>query len=492
MQEGVDLIKGSKHQVYIAAGTYTESVSIAKKYIELFGGYDASDWSRDIDAHETTIEGAGNPAVTIQKDAEETRLDGLTLDGPEASVSTAVSVATNEVVDVLRCRIRTFATKNTATGIMSDFAPTLRVLESQIVADENGGDIYGIDLTDEAEGGSLVVNGLEVTATLKGDGTFHGIRIEGMDSASIARTSVTVSDTTTGFLTGILGISTPMEVRASTINLAGSGSVRGIFSQSAKLESIDNVIRVTGYIFGLGIAVNSADGVVSGNGIEATGEALSTGIVLDGTTEDQFVLLNNIVHAAPSGSSGNNFTLRVSDMKGIASNNVFVAGEGINVFAARLEPSHDPSNKPGDVTLFNNIFISEQASSEGAPLQVYANPGGATPVIVLRNNDLIGDQPDCFMDTQVGSGCVETLADLNECNWPYCDDASDNIDDGPMFVDSDNGDYHLSSDSPLIDAGLDVTATLPSDLLDFALYDFENDPRPMGDGWDIGADEYHP
>jgi len=58
-----------------------------------------------------------------------------------------------------------------------------------------------------------------------------------------------------------------------------------------------------------------------------------------------------------------------------------------------------------------------------------------------------------------------------------------NIDADPLFLDPENGDFHLTLGSPCIDTGTSVGAPL---------FDFEGDPRPLGDGYDIGADEYRP
>ena len=52
--------------------------------------------------------------------------------------------------------------------------------------------------------------------------------------------------------------------------------------------------------------------------------------------------------------------------------------------------------------------------------------------------------------------------------------------DDPQFEDRDTGDFHLSLTSPLIDQG-DNSVNVP--------LDFEGDPRPLGGGMDIGADE---
>jgi len=49
----------------------------------------------------------------------------------------------------------------------------------------------------------------------------------------------------------------------------------------------------------------------------------------------------------------------------------------------------------------------------------------------------------------------------------------------PAFVDPDGGDYHLGPASAAIDAGVDAGVTT----------DIDGDARPIGSGYDIGADE---
>ncbi|MBN1756598.1 right-handed parallel beta-helix repeat-containing protein [bacterium] len=56
----------------------------------------------------------------------------------------------------------------------------------------------------------------------------------------------------------------------------------------------------------------------------------------------------------------------------------------------------------------------------------------------------------------------------------------------PFFSDSFN---HLGGSSPCIDAGAEYYEYSRRDTLWAPLTDFEGDPRPMGRGWDIGADE---
>jgi cytoskeletal protein CcmA (bactofilin family) len=59
------------------------------------------------------------------------------------------------------------------------------------------------------------------------------------------------------------------------------------------------------------------------------------------------------------------------------------------------------------------------------------------------------------------------------------------IDQDPVFVDPDNGDFHLQAGSPCIDAGTD-------DVLTLASTDFEGDPRILGTMPDMGVDEFVP
>ena len=51
----------------------------------------------------------------------------------------------------------------------------------------------------------------------------------------------------------------------------------------------------------------------------------------------------------------------------------------------------------------------------------------------------------------------------------------------PLFVNAASQNYHIQKDSPAVDAG----AVVPLD------HDFDGDPRPIGDGYDIGADEWN-
>lgn len=57
-----------------------------------------------------------------------------------------------------------------------------------------------------------------------------------------------------------------------------------------------------------------------------------------------------------------------------------------------------------------------------------------------------------------------------------------NIDADPYFVDPENGDFHLTVESPCIDAGVPVMISK----------DIDGEWRQIFTGFDMGSDEYWP
>lgn len=62
-------------------------------------------------------------------------------------------------------------------------------------------------------------------------------------------------------------------------------------------------------------------------------------------------------------------------------------------------------------------------------------------------------------------------------------DLGGNITNAPSFFHAAGGDFYLNPGSPCIDAGTNA-------VMDEALFDLTGAPRPIGDGYDIGAYEY--
>lgn len=148
----------------------------------------------------------------------------------------------------------------------------------------------------------------------------------------------------------------------------------------------------------------------------------------------------------------------------------------------------------GSPTIQNNI-LSDNAGSgiyndSGSPIILNNTLSGNTasgiydisvsPTTVL-NNILSGNSIGIF------GGSSQSLLNYNNVwnnsngNYIYATPGTHDISADPMFANPAAGDFHLTADSPCIDA---------ADPDNYPTTDFEGDPRPLGLAPDIGADEH--
>ena len=120
--------------------------------------------------------------------------------------------------------------------------------------------------------------------------------------------------------------------------------------------------------------------------------------------------------------------------------------------------------------LKNNIFMNPTGYHIS---HVYRAPGDDYSSIIIENNIYYPDGSNRFEFRNVDS---DDFADWQNDSGL---DATSFIAD-PLFVDPENGNFHLRPNSPAIDAGVDIGLT----------QDFEGDPLPQGSAPDIGAYEY--
>lgn len=130
----------------------------------------------------------------------------------------------------------------------------------------------------------------------------------------------------------------------------------------------------------------------------------------------------------------------------------------------------------------NSVYGSPQIIHNTVVGNHYTGIGFCHPGIpIIKNNIVVGNLEGIGV-------CVNT--DTNNShnnswnnagyNWANLEPGEGAISKNPLFVNENGKDYHLQKESPCIDAGADVRVNI----------DMDGDSRPIGLGYDIGADEY--
>ncbi len=131
-----------------------------------------------------------------------------------------------------------------------------------------------------------------------------------------------------------------------------------------------------------------------------------------------------------------------------------------------------------NVTIKNNIIITVGDRARGT---LYVAGGSEVGFICDNNLYWREDEVQKFVYGATIKTDGRVTVDLADFRAHFGTDANSLWAD-PQFIDAVNNDFHLSPDSPVIDAGV-YELGVPSD-------DFDGNPRPYGDAIDIGAYEY--
>lgn len=138
------------------------------------------------------------------------------------------------------------------------------------------------------------------------------------------------------------------------------------------------------------------------------------------------------------------------------------AGIAMSLTKTPLSTDIVPTNFLGPVRIINNTFVNE---TYGAIKESLQGPIGN----VLYNNLIVGGTSSWLS--------LRSDTDWSKANNIYIANMAD-----AKFVNPAMDDYHLQTGSPAINAGKDVSV--------FGVnFDHENNPRPVGGAWDVGAFE---
>ena len=131
-------------------------------------------------------------------------------------------------------------------------------------------------------------------------------------------------------------------------------------------------------------------------------------------------------------------------------------------------------SQDSDPMITNCTIVDNFAGAGGGVCVIeFLPPTGADPTIT---NTIIWGNADLQIRAY-SEFPVLTYSDIQRPGGVY--DGEGNINADPLFVDPENGDYHITAMSPCIDAGIDAGVYT----------DVDGEVRPQGCGVDMGADE---
>ncbi|MDH7599476.1 MAG: discoidin domain-containing protein, partial [Sedimentisphaerales bacterium] len=170
---------------------------------------------------------------------------------------------------------------------------------------------------------------------------------------------------------------------------------------------------------------------------------------------------NGVDVTVPSGTAPSNYEISIADRRALIYNCTFVGNNCPDGFIFDIRDSTDAA---AIKEIVNCIIANNNIAASGTTSTIFSFASGYNDTTTIKNNLFFSNSG---LDPVGPDGA--TIIGTNG-----------NITADPLFVDPDNGDYHLQAESPAVDAGL---------ALSLVTDDFDHVARPVGKGYDIGAFE---
>jgi hypothetical protein len=217
--------------------------------------------------------------------------------------------------------------------------------------------------------------------------------------------------------------------------------------------------------------INNADATIAGNEIVSNVAQISGGGIdlecCGGTTP--LIARNFIAHNDGGGLGGG---VKVNTTHARLVNNILVgnqANHGAGIWLDSMV-SH-----PVSTTLIHNTWVGDLAGGEAMWAGTYVTATLVNNIIASHTTGIVNSAPASSTVT-----ADHTLFDGNSTDYGSGVISTNEVRGDPDFVAPAADDYHIGDGSAAIDVGVDAGVTM----------DIDGDPRPMGAGYDIGADEY--
>jgi len=430
---------GNGDTIYVAGGSYTgtdNAVITVTKSITLYGGWDGTTTTppvRDPNVYPTTLDGQGQRRVVFITGTVTPTIDGFIITGGNATDLGGSLFDSDAGGGIYSYAAYPIIQNNVITHNLASTQPGERAM---------GGGIYA-----ESDG-FVAINSNRILSNTA------GIDANLADGGGL-------------FVMG------PGEVRSNTFeeNVACQGG------------------GCTGR--GGGIYVGWTD-----DGLEVVGNRFINNQAANG---GGLHLVWSAVHVAENTVHGNRAVWgagmysyydkgSVIEANTVTSNTASIGGGGIGIYIT-------PDNtRP---TVVNNVIARNRAPGRGGGFYAWSDWNSSS--ITFTHNTLV----DNGKGVAVGTNMTVTLTNNSVVShtlgitttdpsatapsdhnlfWSNNNDGirgTNPVDGDPCFVDPAGGDYHIAEGSATIDAGVDTGVTT----------DIDGDTRPIGSGYDIGADE---
>jgi hypothetical protein len=470
LQAAVDAADDPEDVIKVAAGTYTD-VSVRPR-------------------NDVTTTGVVTQVVYISKTVVirggyTTAFTGPS--NPEANPTTLDAQGQGRVL---------YITGGPSAGSGQVISPTLEGLR---ITGGDAGELGGDTLGGNAGGGVYVIT---ATAIISGNWVFSntaehtGGAIYLYNSPAMINNNTVTSNTVVG-LGGGLGLwysSATIYHNTISANTASWGGALSLLHSDATV-SANIVVSNTALADGGGIALGYSSATLSDNMVLSNiSSSYGGGLYLyfsDATLTDNAVISN-------SADLGGGVLLDVSHA--MLNGNTVIANSADEGGGLLLARSH--------ATLTNNVVADNRADTLGSGIYlVVASSSHLSHNTIAHNTggdgsgiNVIDDSTVVLTDTilvgqtvgiTVAAGSTVTLeATLwgsgtwaNGADWGGAGTivtGTHNYWGDPAFVNPDAGDYHIGPGSAAIDSGVDAGVTV----------DIDGDSRPIGAGYDLGADEF--